>query len=145
MIVSASPDQVTGYDNEVTVCAALLKHNIPTKPNPTGVLERFLGEIPKLQTLEIFNGHDIEDLYASIMAGYSKYLEQSTLKSLIHNNINPRNILIDHKDRDVISLIDWDHICFGEKCHQLRIFLLLHSFEMAGDFVLSRSIKQIWR
>ena len=208
ILKAKTKDQLVGYDNEVNVCNALLKHNIPTrrpiltkskeifysgnefywclmsyiagtsshvdeynettvttlaehleqyfvasisasdltnielniptKPNPTAVLERFIGEIPKLQTLGVFKGHDIEDLYSSIMAGYVKYLEQSKLKSLIHNDINPRNILIDHNDRDVISLIDWDHVCYGDPLKDLSdavaIFYDFMPFEKAREY-----------
>lgn len=208
ILKAKSSDQITGYDNEVMVCEAFLRHNIPTrqpiltnsnqifyldgdyhwclmtyipgtsshveeytettvktlaehleqyfvasinnsdftnislniptKPNPRAVLEKFLCEIPMLQALEIFKGHDIEDLYASIMSCYSKHLEQSKLNALIHNDINPRNILIDHNDRDVISLIDWDHVCYGDPLKDMSdavaIFYDFMSFEKAQEY-----------
>ena len=67
--------------------------------------------LPKL--LENINLSNIKKIYDSLKGGHLESLNDLKVKSLIHNDIYPRNILIDPHSKRVISLIDWDHGCYG--------------------------------
>ncbi len=76
-------------------------------------LDQFIKEQQTLEKLKIVKGDTIKEIYTVLKGGFKQELEQIKQTSLIHNDINPRNILIDHASKEVISLIDWDHGCYG--------------------------------
>lgn len=81
-------------------------------------------DLPKI--IEKINLKNTSEIYNSLMGSYEDVINGFKVKSLIHNDISPNNILIDHRTKKVISLIDWDHGCYGnpikDVCDAVSIF-----------------------
>lgn len=153
--IPGAPSHVNEYDENTVkslaehinqyVVASMVDANLnnlnlkpPAKQNSTRVLEQFYGAKESLEKLGILKGGDIQELFNSIKNGRDKYLTESNLVSIIHNDINPRNILIDHTTRNVIALIDWDHVRYANPLKDISdaisIFYDFLPLEMAQEY-----------
>jgi len=83
------------------------------------IMERLVKEEKTLKSNDVLNGTSITNLFTFIKTGYQKHLQGSQLRSVIHNDVNARNILIDHNTKNVVSLIDWDHVRYGNPLKDL--------------------------
>ncbi len=121
-----------------------------TQKNGVDTLDQLITEKELLEKNSILEISDILDLYKSLKTGYESTLNKLDIRSIIHNDINPRNILIDHKSRNVISLIDWDHVKYGNPLKDVSdavsIFYDFLPFEKAGEYrkLFNESIKAEW-
>ncbi len=84
-----------------------------SKQDGLKILGQFVSEKSFLESVGVLKGSDLDTLYPLINEGYEKFLKNLRIESILHNDMNPRNILIDHKSKNVISLIDWDHVGYG--------------------------------
>ncbi len=124
-------------------------HEIPHQ-NHTETLENFMSEITYMTDRNIINTDNLDAVYQSLINGSRAMLENQNLKSIIHNDINPRNILIDHKTKNVISLIDWDHVKYGNPLKDVSdavaIFYDFLDVDKANDYknIFYKSILSEW-
>lgn len=81
--------------------------------NPQLVFERVLAEKRFLSEVITSDISRFEEWYKVGCLGCHKIIDDYKNVSIIHNDINPKNILFDHTSKDIICFIDWDHGCFG--------------------------------
>ncbi len=98
---------------------ANLKLNESKKKSELSIITRLYSEKAYLEEKGFLNIAHIDTLYSTLIDGHNKFLKDLKVESIIHNDINPRNILIDHKSKEVVSLIDWDHVKYGNPLKDL--------------------------
>lgn len=110
-----------------------------TPPNDNEkTLARILVEKDFLVSIGIMKENSIEEISTCLKEGFEKYLQELKPQAIIHNDINPRNILIDHTSKKVVAFIDWDHVKFDSPLKDVSdvvaIFYDFLSFEKATRY-----------
>lgn len=97
--------------------------------------------LPNVQALQNYIPDEINVIHAWHNEFYSlinNLFEKNTDFAVIHNDINTKNILIDHKTKNTITYIDWDHVIYGSPlkdiCDTLNMFYDYLSIEKYTEF-----------
>ncbi len=85
----------------------------PWEKDDLYVLDKFIEEYNFLESEKILKTKDISGIYSCIKEGYRANIQKVKTRSIIHNDLNPKNILMDPETKKVIAFIDWDHVRHG--------------------------------
>jgi thiamine kinase-like enzyme len=89
------------------------------KKSELEILDEFFKQGNYLESIGILKITEIKDIHLCLKEGNKRFENSLKTKSIIHNDVNSRNILMDHKSKDVIALIDWDHVRYGNPLKDL--------------------------
>ncbi|MFC1722171.1 phosphotransferase [Patescibacteria group bacterium] len=123
---SAAHTEEYNEDTVISLAKQLIKHfnafpyvensksnlKVPTEVSNMEILNDFYKEKELLAKIGVTE-NGFETHYKKLAENHGKFLQNINVSTLIHNDINPRNILIDHNTKKVVALIDWDHGVYG--------------------------------